>query len=187
MSNGKTYIKERIKGRLSIPVTDIKTEKDIPRIAKKHGVDIQDIEYQLSLGRDIEHEHTGNMDAATDIALDHLDELPDYYTRLKKMEKNAKSDMTEAKTQPDSVKKAKQQVKTNIKNKVEKKPTKQKQVKEKPSNEDEKPKKYSATDTKDTIKRKYLGTMKGRTQTGKKAHQITIDPVIDTQNSGYYK
>ena len=44
------------------------------------------------MGIPIEHEHTKDKDLATDIALQHLDEIPDYYTRLKKMESDAKKD-----------------------------------------------------------------------------------------------
>ena len=44
------------------------------------------------MGIPIEHEHTGDKDLATDIALQHLDEIPDYYTRLKKMESDAKKE-----------------------------------------------------------------------------------------------
>lgn len=41
---------------------------------------------ELKMGIKIEHEHTKNKTIAKRIALDHLAELPDYYTRLKKME-----------------------------------------------------------------------------------------------------
>jgi hypothetical protein len=48
---------------------------------------------QLKLGIEIEKEHSkvvkGDMKKIRQIALDHLKELPDYYTRLKKMEKEA--------------------------------------------------------------------------------------------------
>ena len=44
------------------------------------------------MGIPIEHEHTKDKDLATDIALQHLDEIPDYYTRLKKMESDAKKE-----------------------------------------------------------------------------------------------
>ena len=44
------------------------------------------------MGIPIEHEHTGDKILATDIALQHLDEIPDYYTRLKKMEASAKKE-----------------------------------------------------------------------------------------------
>ena len=42
---------------------------------------------QLKMGIKVEKEHTSNDKIAREIALDHLGELPDYYTRLKKMEK----------------------------------------------------------------------------------------------------
>jgi hypothetical protein len=42
---------------------------------------------QLKMGIEVEKEHTTNSEVARLIALAHLDELPDYYTRLKKMEK----------------------------------------------------------------------------------------------------
>ena len=44
------------------------------------------------MGIPIEHEHTQDKNLATDIALQHLDEIPDYYTRLKKMESSAKKE-----------------------------------------------------------------------------------------------
>lgn len=44
------------------------------------------------MGEPIEHEHTKDHKLAMDIALQHLDEIPDYYTRLKKMEVSAKKE-----------------------------------------------------------------------------------------------
>jgi Protein of unknown function (DUF5661) len=38
------------------------------------------------MGIKVEGEHTSNKEIARHIALAHLKELPDYYTRLKKME-----------------------------------------------------------------------------------------------------
>jgi len=55
-------------------------------------MDVSDIQKQLDMGIPIEHEHTHNKTLATDIALQHLDEFPDYYTRLKKMEADAKKE-----------------------------------------------------------------------------------------------
>lgn len=46
---------------------------------------------QLKIGIEVEHEHTPNDDTAKRIALDHLAEIKDYYTRLKKMEDEAKA------------------------------------------------------------------------------------------------
>jgi hypothetical protein len=68
---------------------NLKSHKTVEQIAKKHRVDVSFIKKQLKIGEPIEHEHTKDHDLAMDIALQHLDEIPDYYTRLKKMEKEA--------------------------------------------------------------------------------------------------
>ena len=68
----------------------IKSHKTVEQIAKKHRLDVSFVKTQLKMGIPIEHEHTKDKDLATDIALQHLDEIPDYYTRLKKMEADAK-------------------------------------------------------------------------------------------------
>ena len=47
---------------------------------------------QLKIGIEIEQEHTKNLDKARMIAKDHLDEIPDYYSRLVKMEKEAEGE-----------------------------------------------------------------------------------------------
>ena len=71
-------------------MTNFKSHKTVEQIAKKHGVDVSFIQKQLEMGEPIEHEHTKDHDLAKDIALQHLGEIPDYYTRLKKMEADAK-------------------------------------------------------------------------------------------------
>jgi hypothetical protein len=68
----------------------LKPYKTVEEIAKKHRLEISFIQKQLDMGAPIEHEHTKNQKLATEIALQHLDEIPDYYTRLKKMEIQAK-------------------------------------------------------------------------------------------------
>ena len=68
----------------------LKTHKTVEQIAKKHRLDVSFIQRQLDMGEPIEHEHTKDHELAMDIALQHLDEIPDYYTRLKKMEADAK-------------------------------------------------------------------------------------------------
>lgn len=68
----------------------VKSHKTIEQIARKHRLDVSFVKKQLEMGIPIEHEHTKDKDLATDIALQHLDEIPDYYTRLKKMESDAK-------------------------------------------------------------------------------------------------
>ncbi|MGA0083345.1 MAG: DUF5661 family protein, partial [Candidatus Nanopelagicales bacterium] len=64
--------------------------KTVEQIAKKHRLSVSFIQRQLDMGEPIEHEHTKNHALAKYIALQHLDEIPDYYTRLKKMESDAK-------------------------------------------------------------------------------------------------
>ena len=70
----------------------VKSHKSVEEIAKKHRMEISFVKNQLDMGIPIEHEHTKDKDLATDIALQHLDEIPDYYTRLKKMEASAKKE-----------------------------------------------------------------------------------------------
>ncbi len=70
----------------------LKSHKSVEEIAKKHRLDVSFVQNQLKMGVPIEHEHTKDKDLATDIALQHLDEIPDYYTRLKKMEASAKKE-----------------------------------------------------------------------------------------------
>ena len=70
----------------------VKSHKTFEAIAAKHRLDVSFIANQLKMGIPIEHEHTKNKTLATDIALQHLDEIPDYYTRLKKMEASAKKE-----------------------------------------------------------------------------------------------
>ena len=45
--------------------------------------------HELAMGIKVEHEHTNWMPMAKRIALDHLSEIKDYYTRLNKMEVDA--------------------------------------------------------------------------------------------------
>lgn len=75
--------KDKIKGGLA----DKMSKKDI---ADKFKVSLQKIEKQIKMGTDVEMEHVKSRNLAKEIAMDHLVEVPDYYTRLKKMEKEAK-------------------------------------------------------------------------------------------------
>ena len=70
----------------------LKPHLSVQQIAKKHRLDVSFIQKQLDMGEPIEHEHTKDHTLAMDIALQHLDEIPDYYTRLKKMETSAKKE-----------------------------------------------------------------------------------------------
>lgn len=55
-------------------------------LANRHGVTISHIVNQLSKGIRVEMEHTERALDALDIAIDHIFEDPNYYTKLKKME-----------------------------------------------------------------------------------------------------
>lgn len=59
-------------------------EKSLEALAKKHDVEVSELQKQLNIGIQVEKEHTDDEDKARKIALDHLDEKPDYYTKLKK-------------------------------------------------------------------------------------------------------
>jgi len=55
-------------------------------LAKKHDVALADLGVQLTKGIKAELEHTSDRKIAKEIALDHLNELPDYYDRLEAVE-----------------------------------------------------------------------------------------------------
>jgi hypothetical protein len=79
----KDYLKGGKADRLS--VTDI---------AKKHGISVEKIEAQIDMGKKVEMEHVKDEKLAREIAMDHLEEIPDYYTRLNNMEKEAKKELS---------------------------------------------------------------------------------------------
>ena len=69
-------------------------KKKVPaekEIAKKHGVSVDTIIRQAEIGSTVEREHVTTHEEAYGIALQHLDEFPDYYTHLLKMEKELKA------------------------------------------------------------------------------------------------
>ena len=90
---GKVTHKEK-NGEL-VPVNEsfineeFKSHKSPIEIARKHKVPLIKIMKQLKMGIKVEHEHTKSSKTARIIALQHLDEIPNYYTRLKKAEKGA--------------------------------------------------------------------------------------------------
>jgi len=53
-------------------------------IAKKHNVDISELQKELEKGSKVEHEHTSSEEHAKRVAMDHLVEDPKYYTKLSK-------------------------------------------------------------------------------------------------------
>jgi len=58
--------------------------------ANEEGVSQEDVDpSELSMGINVEKEHTPNIAVAKRIALDHLAEIDDYYTRLAEMEEEA--------------------------------------------------------------------------------------------------
>lgn len=73
-------------------VEQLKNYKSPEQIAKKHNVSIEKIEQQLKKGIKVEKEHTNDVEIAKQIASQHLDEIPDYYDRLSKVEKKPVSE-----------------------------------------------------------------------------------------------
>lgn len=57
------------------------------RIATRYGVPVGSVRKQLAMGIEEEKEHTSSPEVAQRIALAHLGATPDYYTKLKKIEK----------------------------------------------------------------------------------------------------
>jgi hypothetical protein len=81
--------------------SDDQNESNLLKGGKADGMSIEDIakqdklspdliKQQLKKGEKVEKEHTNNPEIAKEISMDHLEELPDYYDRLDKMEKNKK-------------------------------------------------------------------------------------------------
>ena len=66
-------------------------------IASLHNVSVQDILDQIEKGIKVEREHTTDEAEARIIAMDHLVELPDYYTRLDKMEEEGLQELEQEK------------------------------------------------------------------------------------------
>jgi hypothetical protein len=74
------------------PKGPVKSYKSPEELAKKHGVSVEEIKKQLEIGTKVEFEHTTSKSSARITALQHLDEKPDYYTKLKKMESDARKE-----------------------------------------------------------------------------------------------
>ena len=63
-------------------------------LAAREDVSEEDVDPdELARGIEVEKEHTDDEDVAKKIALDHLAEIPDYYTRLDKMEQDAEEEL----------------------------------------------------------------------------------------------
>lgn len=74
------------------PKGPVKSYKSPEELAKKHKVSLEIIQKQVRMGTKVEGEHTTNKNSAKITALQHIDELPDYYTKLKKVEKTTKTE-----------------------------------------------------------------------------------------------
>ncbi|WJZ48406.1 hypothetical protein [Synechococcus phage DSL-LC02] len=68
------------------PKGPVKPYKSPEEIAKKHKVSLNTIMKQVKMGTKVEGEHTTSRSGARITALQHVEERPDYYTRLKKAE-----------------------------------------------------------------------------------------------------
>jgi hypothetical protein len=88
----------------SLNINEEKENVDTTGLADKKQITIKDVNpEQLSMGIRVEYEHTKDKHLATEIALDHLAELDDYYTRLQRMEQEGKS-KTKQEKKPNEMK-----------------------------------------------------------------------------------
>lgn len=90
---------EELAKKLEVSIDDVQslTDDELSTILKWVGEHdfTPDSEYdskELAMGIEVEHEHTKNNIIAKLIARDHLSEIPNYYTLLKKMEKQGKKE-----------------------------------------------------------------------------------------------
>ncbi len=82
------YVKSKIKMLQSKKEeAELKPVPSLEDSAKKHKVDIEVLKKQLEKGIQVEKEHTKDEKTAEKIALAHIDERPDYYDQLAKVEK----------------------------------------------------------------------------------------------------
>ncbi len=80
---------------------DIKNFKDSIKGGKADGKPITKYDLQqLIMGIAVEMEHTNDKMRALEISTDHLEEFPDYYTRLTRMEEEAEAEMKEKEKAP---------------------------------------------------------------------------------------
>jgi len=101
-------------GASAAPAADTKKfEEYRAAIMKAHGIDIRNYKQKLKGGRadgkqvtdfdldqlimgiKVEQEHTTDKYTALEITTDHLEEIPDYYTRLHEMEETAEQEAAE--------------------------------------------------------------------------------------------
>ena len=78
----KKEIGDLVPGGMSESLSNLPLRKALEKIAEMHSVDIEKIIEEFEIGVPEEMEHTKSILIATEIALDHLVEHHDYYTRL---------------------------------------------------------------------------------------------------------
>lgn len=72
--------------KIGLIYESLKSEISVESIAKKHGVSEEKVKEKLKVGTEVEMEHTKDKKTAETIASHHLNELLDYYDKLKKIE-----------------------------------------------------------------------------------------------------
>lgn len=58
----------------------------ISTLAKKHDIPVSQVLKLVYAGIQVEKEHTSNEEEAMEIAMDHINEMKDYYKKLKSIE-----------------------------------------------------------------------------------------------------
>ena len=81
------------------PKGPVKAYKSPDELSKKHKFPLSKILGQVKKGTEVEGEHTTSKASAKITALQHVDEFPDYYNRLKKIEKKPMKEETTAEDQ----------------------------------------------------------------------------------------
>jgi hypothetical protein len=95
---GVAWLKKNQKPRKKIKEeSELKPVPSLEDSAKKHNVDIETLKKQLEKGIEIEKEHTKDEKVAEKIALAHIDERPDYYVQIDKLEKKPVEKVAEVK------------------------------------------------------------------------------------------
>lgn len=82
---GKGYqaqIGDLVPGGMSKDLSELPLRSALEEIANIHSVEVDAILSEFEIGVSEEMEHTDSILIATEIALDHLVEAPDYYSRL---------------------------------------------------------------------------------------------------------
>lgn len=78
------------------PDDKLKPVPTVEQIAKKHDVSVEEVNAQIKKGTEIEKEHTEDKETAKQIAQAHVDEVLDYYEKLKSIEEEYLSENKDA-------------------------------------------------------------------------------------------